>query len=157
MSLVRKALSAIFKPAAVVSAINLGIYLDGGCNMQSVEGLLGGVQCNGHLRAVGYSEWGCTTLAWNANPLLEYDDNGDFHLTAQSGYTFCGIGRFDAYPQCQGSSHYNLYISGGDGKEVGYCYPVSGLKDTCYIWPVLIDYNQYGYYEIYGDEVPNPC
>jgi hypothetical protein len=89
--------------------------------------------------------WSCDTLQ-NSPAHVWTDDNGTFHV---AGNNFCGVRQLDMYSN---GANFDVYIAGGDGTKVGYCYPTTAQKASCGgpVFSITDDWNESMYCDLWG-------
>lgn len=93
--------------------------------------------CFGNEQVVPESAWNCDTLMDRNNKAgkIWYTGSDTFHVAGNKTPNFCGVKQLDAYRQCAGCANFDLYVAGGDGSKVGYCWPTKpGWEKSCIGW-----------------------
>jgi hypothetical protein len=107
-------------------------------------------ECYSGTAVVPAGSWNCNTLQ-NAPASVWTDADGSFHVHGNHDLTFCGVNQLDMYRGCDDCANFDVYIAGGDGTKVGYCYPTGAQKDSCYLPPFSDDiWGEYIYCDLWG-------
>jgi len=149
--------------STLVSAINTGFVMAKSKACESNQGCLSGIAISG----ANY----LTCDAFGNRQIVYWEENNNrFHVQHQPNRagedpnnpsTFCGVVRMDMYRECDDCANYDVYLAGGEGGKIGYCYPVNGgaMQLRC---PLphsggLTTYDEYMYCALWGDEVTQDC